>query len=58
MTPKDGSDTREKLLLAAVAVFADKGYKAATVREICRRPRAPTTTPSPTISGARPNSTP
>ncbi|QLA15109.1 TetR/AcrR family transcriptional regulator [Desulfolutivibrio sulfoxidireducens] len=37
MTPKDGSDTREKLLLAAVAVFADKGYKAATVREICRR---------------------
>ncbi|NDY57445.1 CerR family C-terminal domain-containing protein [Desulfovibrio sulfodismutans] len=37
MTPKDGSDTREKLLLAAVAVFAEKGYKAATVREICRR---------------------
>ncbi|MDQ7831098.1 MAG: CerR family C-terminal domain-containing protein [Desulfovibrionaceae bacterium] len=37
MTPKDGTDTREKLLLAAVAVFAEKGYKAATVREICRR---------------------
>jgi len=37
MTPKDGQDTREKLLLAAVAVFAEKGYKAATVREICRR---------------------
>ncbi|NMC50574.1 MAG: CerR family C-terminal domain-containing protein, partial [Desulfovibrio sp.] len=37
MTPKDGADTRKRLLLAAVAVFADKGYKAATVREICRR---------------------
>lgn len=37
MTPKDGTDTREKLFLAAVAVFAEKGYKAATVREICRR---------------------
>jgi AcrR family transcriptional regulator len=37
MTPKDGTDTKEKLFLAAVAVFAEKGYKAATVREICRR---------------------
>ena len=37
MTPKNGTDTKEKLFLAAVAVFAEKGYKAATVREICRR---------------------
>ncbi len=33
-----GSDpTRDKLLEAAGRVFADRGYDAATVREICRR---------------------
>ncbi len=31
------SRTRERLLEAAGAVFADRGYRAATVREICRR---------------------
>ncbi len=30
-------DTRRRLLEAAGEVFADKGYRAATVREICRR---------------------
>lgn len=30
-------DTRERLLRAATEVFAEKGYAAATVREICTR---------------------
>lgn len=30
-------DTRDRLLYAAVEVFAEHGYQAATVREICRR---------------------
>ncbi len=30
-------DTRTRLLEAAGEVFAEKGYRAATVREICRR---------------------
>lgn len=34
-TPADG--TRTKLLTAAVAVFAEKGYDGATTREICSR---------------------
>jgi AcrR family transcriptional regulator len=35
--PKDDAGTRERLLEAAVRVFADRGFQAATVREICRR---------------------
>ena len=34
---KDGIDTHEKLLKAASEVFAKKGYRDATVAEICRR---------------------
>ncbi len=33
-------DTRQKLLRAAVHVFARKGYEGATVREICSRAKA------------------
>jgi TetR/AcrR family transcriptional regulator, regulator of cefoperazone and chloramphenicol sensitivity len=35
--PAASDPTREKLLDAAGRVFADRGYEAATVREICRR---------------------
>ena len=35
--PAASDATREKLLEAAGRVFADRGYEAATVREICRR---------------------
>ena len=30
------SDTRTRILLAAGPIFADKGFDAATVREICQ----------------------
>jgi AcrR family transcriptional regulator len=33
-------DTRKRLLKAALEVFAEQGYAAATVREICRRANA------------------
>lgn len=35
--PKDDAGTRERLLDAAARTFADRGFRAATVREICRR---------------------
>lgn len=35
--PAASDPTREKLLEAAGRVFADRGYDAATIREICRR---------------------
>ena len=38
MTAPDASDqTRDRLLQAALDIFAERGFKAATVREICAR---------------------
>ncbi|SHF95477.1 transcriptional regulator, TetR family [Desulfacinum infernum DSM 9756] len=37
---RDGMETRQRLLDAACRVFAEKGYKAARVADICRRARA------------------
>jgi len=34
---KDGKETKQKLLDAACEVFAEKGYRMATITEICRR---------------------
>lgn len=34
---EDGKETREKLLNAACEVFAEKGYRDATIAAICRR---------------------
>jgi TetR/AcrR family transcriptional regulator, regulator of cefoperazone and chloramphenicol sensitivity len=38
--PISPNDTRERLLRAAMDVFAEHGYEAATIREICRRAEA------------------
>jgi len=35
MTDETDTNTRDRLLKAAITVFADKGYAAATVRRIC-----------------------
>lgn len=37
MTDHCPDDTRQKILNAALAVFAEEGFQAASVREICRR---------------------
>lgn len=34
--PPEEADARERLIAAAQAVFADRGYEGATVRDICR----------------------
>jgi AcrR family transcriptional regulator len=36
----DNASTRERLLRAALQVFAERGYEAATIREICGRAEA------------------
>lgn len=40
MDRADVGDTKRRLLDAAGAIFSDKGFKAATVREICRMAKA------------------
>jgi len=40
MQQAHGNDTKRRLLDAAGEVFSTKGFKAATVREICRRAKA------------------
>lgn len=37
MVPKDDHTTRNRLLTAGIKVFAEKGFRDATVREICRQ---------------------
>lgn len=37
MAQQSAVETRERLLRAAIEVFAERGYDAATIREICRR---------------------
>ncbi len=34
---KDGKQTRQRMLDIACQVFADKGFREATVADICRR---------------------
>ncbi|MBW1732563.1 MAG: TetR/AcrR family transcriptional regulator, partial [Deltaproteobacteria bacterium] len=41
MAPReDGMETRRRLLEAACEVFAEKGYRAATIADICGRAKA------------------
>ncbi len=40
MKPRDDRETRERLLKAAAQLFADRGFKKVTVRDICRSARA------------------
>jgi AcrR family transcriptional regulator len=38
-TRRDGIQTRQRIIEAACRVFAEKGYRSATIAEICRRAR-------------------
>jgi AcrR family transcriptional regulator len=38
--PDHAAETRQRLLEAAGEVFADRGYRAATIRDICERAKA------------------
>lgn len=40
MARSKGRDTRDRLMRAAIKVFAAKGFQAATAQEICRRAKA------------------
>jgi TetR/AcrR family transcriptional regulator, regulator of cefoperazone and chloramphenicol sensitivity len=40
LSPVPAVDTRERLLQAAMEVFSEHGFEAATIREICRRANA------------------
>jgi len=40
MTQDSGEDTKRRLMEAAGAVFSEQGFKAATVRTICRQAKA------------------
>ena len=58
VNPRDShsSETRNRLLEAAGEVFAEQGYRAATIRDIRAAP-GPTSRPSITISATRNGST-
>jgi AcrR family transcriptional regulator len=40
MTPQVQDDTRQRLIVAAGEIFAEHGFRAATVRDICRHAKA------------------
>jgi TetR/AcrR family transcriptional regulator, regulator of cefoperazone and chloramphenicol sensitivity len=37
LLPEDGSDAKQRLLMAAEEIFADYGYEGASVRQICNK---------------------
>ena len=48
----DGQETRQKLLAAACEVFAAKGFRQATIAEICQKAKANSAAASTTSSHA------
>jgi AcrR family transcriptional regulator len=40
MTEREAEDTKQRLIAVAGEVFAEQGFKAATVRDICQRAKA------------------
>lgn len=37
MSKPEGQSTKERLFFAALKLFAEKGFRAATVRDICKK---------------------